>query len=97
MAILISEEGEKKLDVVNLAIWLSLLVVVGVAVYFIFFKRPALVEVASPSNYKNIDPLANTALNPDEVANSANFQEIKPYVPLPAPASVGRPNPFLTP
>ncbi|MEK7507924.1 MAG: hypothetical protein AAB602_02470 [Patescibacteria group bacterium] len=97
MAIIVSEEGEKKIDVVNLVIWISLLAIVGIAVYFLFFKKPPLVEVISPPSYKNIDPLAKADLSPDEVANSPDFKALKPYVPLPSPASVGRLNPFLTP
>ena len=96
MAILVSEEGEKKIDVANLTIWISILVVVGVAVYFIFFKQPELIEVISPSDYKNIDPLAKSPINPQEVANKIDTL-LKQYVPLPSPPNVGRENPFLTP
>ncbi|OGZ52752.1 MAG: hypothetical protein A3B25_00975 [Candidatus Ryanbacteria bacterium RIFCSPLOWO2_01_FULL_48_26] len=97
MAIVVSEEGEKKIDIVNLTIWLFLLIVVGITAYFIFFKKPELVDVASPSSYRNIDPLAQVTLNPEEVVNSPDFQSLKQYVPLLSPASVGRSNPFLIP
>src|SRR3989344_8267197 len=96
MAIVVSEEGEKKINVGNLVIWFSVLAIIGIAVYFIFFKRPGFVETVSPSNYQNIDPLANVTLNPQEVANDIN-KLLKEYVPPPSPPIVGRENPFLTP
>ena len=97
MAITIYDEGERKVDIVSIAMWATLLLVVGISVYFIFFKQPGLVEVVSPANYKNIDPLANVTLNPEEVVNGKDFQSLKQYVPLPPPAEVGRVNPFLRP
>ncbi len=97
MAIVVSEEGEQKIDILNIAIWVFLLVLIGVAAYLIFFRKPELVEVVSPSSFKNIDPLAKVALNPQEVVNSPDFRSLKQYVPLPSPASVGRSNPFLVP
>ena len=96
MAILVSEEGIKKIGVLTITIWVLILVVIGVAVYYIFFKEPSLVEVASPSSYQNIDPLASVALNPQEVANDID-KTLKQYVPPPSPATVGRDNPFLAP
>ena len=96
MAILVTEEGENRVDIANIVIWVSLLVVVVIAVYFIFFRKPPLIEVTSPSNYQNTDPLASVNLNPQEVANSIE-QTLKPYVPPPSPAVVGRENPFLAP
>ncbi len=97
MAILVTEEGERKIDVISIVMWLSLLTLVGVAAYFIFFKRPDLVQIASPSDYQNIDPLANVSLDPTQVTNSDAFQSLQQYVPLPAPAETGRENPFIAP
>jgi hypothetical protein len=94
MAIVI--EGEtKKVNIVNILTWLVVLVVIVAAAYYIFFAQPQLVEVVTPASFKNISPLANLNLNPEEVVSGASFQSLKQYVTPPTPGNFGRSNPFL--
>ncbi len=97
MAILINEEGEKKANILRIGLWVLVFVLIAVGAYYIFFKQAALVEVVSPSAYKNIDPLAKIELNPQQVFSSAAFKSLQSYVPPPAPAVVGREDPFIAP
>jgi len=94
MAIIIEEETNK-ISIVSILSWLAVLVIIGVAVYYVFFTKPQLVEVAAPPNFKDIDPLAKISLNPEDVVNSQAFQSLKPYVTIGTPEAAGRQNPFL--
>ncbi len=93
MAIIIEEE-KNKMGAVRFLMWFLILVIIGVAGYYIFFAKPQLIEIATPSNFKGIDPLAGINLNPEEVLNSQDFQSLKKYVTPPQPGNAGKSNPF---
>ena len=97
MAILVEEEGNKT-NIFKLLIWAGMLVVVVVAIYYIFFVNPPLLESALPSHFVNINSLGKLTLDPLQVINGPAFSFVNhPYVtvPLPDPSSAGRPNPFV--
>ncbi len=96
MAILVEEEGNK-ISIFKLLIWAGILVVVIVAIYYVFFVNPPLVEVAVPAHFENINPLGKLTLDPRQVINGPAFSSLKQYVtvPLPDPSHAGRPNPFI--
>ncbi len=96
MAIIVEEE-KTKVNILKIVMWVALLAIIGVAVYYIFFAEPQLVEFAVPPAFLNINPLATVSLNPDEVINGQAFQALKPYVTPPTPGNSGRPNPFAPP
>lgn len=94
MAIVVEEEHKSSQGLVGLVVWGLVFIIVGVAVYYVFFKRPDLVEQATPS-LTNTEALSKINLQPDEVINSASFQALHSYVsPLTVQAG-GRANPFL--
>ncbi|MEK7195198.1 MAG: hypothetical protein AAB655_00720 [Patescibacteria group bacterium] len=97
MAIVVVEEGKNKVNIVNVVLWFVVMTILGVAIYYIFFSRPELVEVVIPSNFKNVDSLATVNLDPNEVVSSKSFQSLKQYVQLPVPGNAGRSNPFMKP
>lgn len=94
MAIIVEEE-KNKIGLVSILTWAAVLVIIGVTVYYIFFAKPEIIEVAVPSNFKNITPLSQIKLNPEDVINNPVFQSLKQYVSSPKVQSVGRANPFL--
>jgi hypothetical protein len=94
MAIVVEEEQKSSSGLVSLIVWALIFIVVGVAVYYVFFKRPDLVEQATPS-LTNTAALSRIELKPDEVINSPNFQALRSYVEPLTPPSGGRANPFL--
>jgi hypothetical protein len=96
MAILVEEEGNKT-NIFKLLIWAGILVVVIVAIYYVFFVNPPLVEVAVPVHFANIGSLGNLTLDPRQVINGPAMSSLKQYVmvPPPDPSSAGRPNPFV--
>lgn len=96
MAIVVEEEPKKSQGLVGMIIWALIFVIVGVAVYYVFFKRPDLVEQATPASSTTTEALSKIELKPGEVINSPSFQALQSYVePLTPQGGGGRSNPFL--
>lgn len=100
MAIVVEEE-KSRINVVRLGGWLVVIGVLLVAIYYIFFAAPQLVSIPAPTDLKNIMPVAQFNIQPEDILNSQAFQALKqPSFSLPTPqgpAAVGRQNPFLSP
>jgi len=96
MAIVIEEE-KNRISPISIITWLVILVIVGLAVYYIFFSQPQLVEITAPSSFQNINPLSKVDVNPEDVINSPGFQSLKSTIAPLAPGNTGRENPFLVP
>lgn len=95
MAIIVEEEPKKRQGLVGLIVWGLIFVIIAIAVYYVFFKRPDLVEVVTPSNFSNTEALSQINLAPDEVINSPSFQALRPYAEPITTQGGGRTNPFL--
>jgi len=101
MAILI-EEKRSKANLPRLIGWLVVIVILGVAIYYLFFVAPPSLVIIVPSEeLQGIAPISQATLHPEDVLNSSGFQSLKPPTfPLPSPqgpAAVGRTNPFVAP
>lgn len=100
MAIIV-EEDRNRVNVVRLVGWLTILVLIAVSVYYVFFSAPAAVIITPPPGYAAIEPISQVNLVPSAVLNNPEFQALQPpsfALPTPSgPASVGRPNPFISP
>ena len=100
MAIVVEEE-KSRVNIVSLLGWLSVIAVIGVAIYYIFFVTPESVIIPPPAGFQNITPIAQVTLHPEDVLNSPSFVSLQsPSFPLPTPqgpAGVGRSDPFLAP
>lgn len=94
MAIVVHEQ-RSGVNIVRILIWLMILSVIGAVFYYIFFKKPALVEIVAPPNFQNTQELSKINLDPESVINTPAFQSLKQYITLPSPSNFGRPNPFL--
>lgn len=94
MAIIVEEEQKSRQNFTGLIVWSLIFVVIAVAVYYVFFKRPDLVEQATPT-LTNTEALSKIELKPDEVINSPSFQALQSYVQPLTPPPAGRANPFL--
>lgn len=94
MAILVESE-KKSRGFIGLIVWIIVVVVLGAAIYYIFFKRPDLVEIPSPASFQNTERLSRIKLTPAEIVQNPVFQALRSYV---APVSIettGKQNPFL--
>ena len=95
MAIVIQEEQQSTSGIMIVVIWGVILLVIGVAVYYVFFKNPEIVATKTPSNFENTEQISKIKLDPNEVLSDPKFQALKAHVsPIVLP-SVGRVNPFL--
>ena len=94
MAIVIEEE-KNKIGIFTIVAWLVVLILIGSAVYYIFFKKPQYIELSPPSDFSNTAALSKVKLSPEEIVNSPNFQVLKQYITPPSTGNAGRQNPFL--
>lgn len=95
MAIIVEEEQKSHQGLTGIIVWGLVFVIAAVAVYYVFFKRPDLVEVVTPSNFTDTEVLSRINLAPDEVINSESFRALRPYAPPLTATPGGRANPFL--
>ncbi|MBI4094190.1 MAG: hypothetical protein HY436_00065, partial [Candidatus Liptonbacteria bacterium] len=95
MAIVFDEERENRVGLPTIFGWLALLIIVGGAVYFIFFRRPDVLPLFTPPELQNAQEIAELNLDPQTVVNDPEFQKRVPHVPAGAPPRTGRQNPFI--
>ena len=96
MAIIIEEKTNGN-GIVTFFIWLAILGVIAASAYYVFFKKPELVEFNASVSFKNIQQLSKISINSDQLINNPQFQALKQYVTVSSPEniSVNKPNPFL--
>ena len=96
MAILVEEEGNKT-NIFKLLIWAGTLIIVMVAIYYIFFVNPPLIEVAIPPSFVNIKTLGTALIDVNQIISGPAMSSLDKHVtvPEPDPGSAGRPNPFV--
>lgn len=95
MAIIVEEENRSSGSWGSIVVWTMVFAILAIAVYYIFFKRPDLVEVATPRNFENAVQLSRINLKPEDVVSSTLFKSLQTYAPPVSPAPAGRDNPFL--
>jgi hypothetical protein len=100
MAIIVEEEKKGSRHMFSLVGWVVFLLIAAAAVYYIFFASAPAVVLPSTGSLSAIAPLTQSAVQPQDVENSAALQALHTTVAVPTstgPASVTRPNPFLAP
>lgn len=95
MAIVI-EKKESRVNWFALATGISVLLIIGALVYFLFFASAPLIEVVVPITVKEISTISRIDINPGTVLNDAIYKSLKPYIADPTPGTLGRPNPFIS-
>ena len=99
MAIIV-DEGDKKSNLLGILGWVVFVVIAAAAIYYIFFAQPQLVAIPATGTLGTIAPIAKTAIQPNAVIQSPEFEALTSTVPLPTPqgpAPVGRTDPFIAP
>lgn len=94
MAVIIEEERPK----VNLPAALSwgiVLIIIVAAVYYIFVRRPDIVDVSIPPHLQNTQRISQIKLNPETITNNPKLQSRRKFVEPPVPGNLGRENPFI--
>jgi len=93
MAILVQEEKKGT----NWVTVLSTIIIIGAifaGAYFLFFKKPELIEVVAPGSLQNVSSISKLTFNPQEVLQSPAFKLLRRYGTAPTPPTPGRSNPF---
>ena len=94
MAIIIEQE-KKPVNWFNIIVIAAVIGIIFLVLYFVFFKKPELIDVVVPGNLSNINQLSQVQVDPAPVVNSLNKYFTNNYgasLEIPAP---GRSNPFL--
>ncbi len=95
MAIVVEEKRNNQGKIIGFLIWLVVLGALSASAYYIFFKKPELVEFRGSPSFNNVQQLSKISIDPGSVVNSPQFLLLKQYVNVSVPQDVGRPNPFL--
>ncbi|MFH0712537.1 MAG: hypothetical protein V2A55_01635 [Candidatus Jorgensenbacteria bacterium] len=93
MAIIV-EEGKKPVNWIAILTTLIIVVVIFVGAYFLFFKKPELIEIVAPSDLQGVSEISKISFNPDGVLNAPTFKLLRQYGTTPEPPTPGRNNPF---
>lgn len=94
MAILI-EQDKKSVNWVAVAIALVVIVVIFSGAYFLFFKKPELIDVVSPTKLKELESISTISFDPDTVLTSPTFKTLQQYdSPITPTQTPGKANPF---
>jgi hypothetical protein len=96
MAIVVEDNRQSSTGVLGVFIWVVLLCVVGAAVYYVFFKKPELITVAPPKNFKEAQDVAKIQLDAAPVVRKLNLPYFDSHITIPPAAPAGRSNPFLS-
>ncbi len=94
MAIIVQEE-KKPVNWFNIIIIAVFVVVLFFGMYFIFFKKPELVEVVVPTKLQSLGQISQAQLDPGPTIDTLNKYFSKNFsqsVTIPTP---GRTNPFM--
>lgn len=94
MAILIEEEKQKK-NWFSIIVAGSIVLILAIAVYYLFFINPSSIETIVPSRLKLLQETNQVKLiNPAEIIDSAGFKNLKVQIPPVVPEPASNPNPF---
>jgi len=93
MAILV-QENKKETNWVTILSTVIIILVIFAGAYFLFFKKPELIEVVAPGSLQNVSSISKLSFDPHGVLNSPTFRLLRQYGSAPAEPSPGRSNPF---
>ena len=99
MAIIV-DEGKKKSNLPAILAWVVFIGIALVAVYYVFFAAPTLVNIPASGKLSTIAPIVSAKLDPQTVVGQPQFQALQSTITVPTPQSpngTGRPNPFIAP
>lgn len=93
MAISIEQE-KKKVKWLNI---IGAIIIVGaifIGSYFLFFRKPELIEVVVPGQFQDLSKLSQVKFNPQELLSSPKFKILRQFQVKTQPETPGRSNPF---
>jgi len=94
MAIILEEENNN-VGWVSIFGWLAVIIIIGIAVYYVFVRRPDILPF-SDSGFEATQEISGIELDPETLVNNPDFRRRVPHVTIPKVDRVGRENPFLS-
>lgn len=88
------EQQQKSVSWVKIASAVIIVAVLFAGAYFLFFKKPELIEVVVPGQFEDLTQLSEIELNANELLESPQFQMLRQYSLDSSPPSPGKSNPF---
>lgn len=99
MAIIVESEQGSRMNLAVFLGWIFVLVLLGAAVYFIFFKEPDLISFQVPAaqreEFDTMRRISELNINRSKLEGNPFFSGRDNQVPLTIPVLPGRQNPFL--
>lgn len=94
MAIILEHEKKQVNWIVVLTVFLALAVIFTGA-YFLFFKRPEIIDIAIPKKFDDLNMISRISFNPDDVIQSPAFRSLRQYGTIITQTQTpGKANPF---
>lgn len=93
MAVIIDEE-KKPVNWLTLGVAAVIVIIVFAGGYYLFFKKPQLIETVAPKELDRLNSLSQVSFDPSGVLNSSGFKALRQYTTPSAPPAAGRDNPF---
>lgn len=93
MAIIVEEPKPPK----NWGTFIGFVIIIAVlfsGVYFLFFKKPVLIEIVIPVPIQQTQQLSKVKFEPSTIQNSEVFKSLRQYSSAPTAGELGRSNPF---
>lgn len=94
MAIVIEEEKERSGGWFGFGMIFVILVILGVAIYYLFFVKPELIGDFTGMKLQSIDELAQLNFNPQDTVSGDFFKQSRQLVQPPSPGPTGNSSPF---
>lgn len=96
MAIVIEEEKQASSGAwVAVLLWMVFIVALAAGFYYVFVKKPDLVPIATPADFKSTEQISKLPLDPGKVTESPQFKSLKIQINETEIGNTGRNNPFL--
>jgi uncharacterized membrane protein len=94
MAILVEEE-KRPVNWIGIITAIFIVVAVFVLAYFLFFKKPEIIDQVTPTGLSSINEISKIKFDPEAVVNSPTFNSLKDSTPKLTPRETpGKQNPF---
>jgi len=88
------EQKKSSANWLNIILAIIIVTVIFAGGYFLFFKKPELIEVIVPTQLKDLSRLSEAEFNPQELLNSPEFKVLRQFQVEIEVSKPGRDNPF---
>ncbi len=93
MAIVIQEEKTSG-GWFGFSVLMLVLIVIGIALYYLFFVQPELLTTGTAKNFETIEEFSQMNFDPKQVIESDFFKSQKQFMPSTPVSNPGNPRPF---